>query len=155
MRTSSLTCFPCSTSSTSPCERRDHDRFRVYPRLPDSLALLAYRPAARHHPVLFGPRLAIRPLRRLGHQHVEGHDLTSLWVLGLRRRAHQPRGVALVQTNTSEGRSAPSLIRSGKPRRGRSSSRPSPCDRDETGICDRAFLWYRGRDSRPSDGQGT
>ena len=54
--------------------------------------------------ILYTAPTAIRAHMKWGHEHAEKHDLSSLRLLGSRRRADQPRGVGVVPRHIGGGR---------------------------------------------------
>ena len=87
------------------------------PNFPDFSPLLGDHRAAHASRVFYTAPTAIRAFMRAGRELADKHDLSSLRLLGTRRRADQSRGVDVV----SRGRSATSAARSSTP-----GGRPKP-----------------------------
>ena len=68
--------------------------------------------------ILYTAPTAIRAHMKWGPEHAAKHDLTSLRLLGSRRRADQPRGVDVVPASTSAPTGFPSSTRGGRRRPG-------------------------------------
>ena len=66
--------------------------------------------------ILYTAPTAIRTFMKWGTEYPERHDLSSLRLLGSRRRADQPGGVGLVLASTSAVSGARSSTRGGRPR---------------------------------------